>query len=211
MNAPLTSELMARLQGGPMERIGSALGLSPAQTHQAVSTALPLLLGALGRNARQPDGAQSLFSALQRDHRGLDIGTVLGSAVGGGGQGGQIVGHLFGARAPVAANQVASVAGLDQGRADDLIRMLAPAVMAFVARRTFGDADGPEPTPDGLGRALADEEAHVRSRGGTAGGLLSLLDQDGDGGLGLGDLGGLVGGSGLSARTAEMRTPRHRL
>ena len=68
---------------------------------------LPLLLGALGRNAEGPQGAQSLLGALQRDHMdaaapaaqgigGLDLGGLLGSVLGGGmaggaGQGGDAV------------------------------------------------------------------------------------------------------------------------
>ena len=91
MNAPLTTDLLRALQGPQMEQIGQQLGLSPQQAGGAVSAALPLLLGALGRNAQQPGGAQSLYSALERDHAGLDMGSVLGSVLGGGGQGDAII------------------------------------------------------------------------------------------------------------------------
>ena len=60
MNAPLTSDLLRELQGPQMAQIGQQLGLSPSQASGAISAALPLLLGAMGRNARQPGGAQSL-------------------------------------------------------------------------------------------------------------------------------------------------------
>lgn len=46
------------------------LGTSPAQPQDAVGAALSLLLGALGRNAAQPQGAMDLFGALQRNHSG---------------------------------------------------------------------------------------------------------------------------------------------
>lgn len=53
--------------------------------------------------------------------------------------------------------------------------------------------------PGGLGAVLGREQAQVRQQGGVGGDLLgSLLDQDGDGQVGLGDLikigGGLLGG-----------------
>ena len=49
----------------------------------ALAGALPLLLGALGRNASQPAGAESLFGALERDHAGSsDLGGLLGSVLG---------------------------------------------------------------------------------------------------------------------------------
>ena len=84
----LTDDLLRQLQGQPLEQMSSQLGLSPSQTAGAVSAALPLLMGALGRNTSQPQGAEALFGALQRDHAGgggLDIGSVLGAVLGGGG------------------------------------------------------------------------------------------------------------------------------
>ena len=54
----LTDELYSQLQGAPLQRISQQLGVEPQQADQAVSAALPMLLGALGRNASQSDGAQ---------------------------------------------------------------------------------------------------------------------------------------------------------
>ena len=76
----LTDQLMTQLQGAPLQQLARQVGLDPAQAGTAVNAALPLLLGALGRNAASSEGA----GALQRDHAGLDIGSVLGSVLGGG-------------------------------------------------------------------------------------------------------------------------------
>ena len=56
MNSPasLVDELMAQLQGAPLQQMAQQLGTSPEQTEGAVGAALPLLLGTLGRNAAQP-------------------------------------------------------------------------------------------------------------------------------------------------------------
>ena len=86
MNQPLlTEELLAQLQGAPLQQLSRQLGTDPDQTGNAVAAALPLLLGALGRNSAQPQGAQALYGALQRDHGGgMDLGSVLGAVLGGG-------------------------------------------------------------------------------------------------------------------------------
>ena len=209
MNAPasLTEELLSQLQGAPLQQIADQLGTNPSQAQSAVSAALPMLLGALGRNAAQPQGAADLFGALQRDHVGRaagsgGLGDLLGSALGGMGGGGaegaadgaSILGHMLG------GNQQSAEAGLGQAsglgaNAGQLLQILAPIVMAFLAQRAqAGGMDA-----GGLGAVLGREQAQVRQQGGVGGDLLgSLLDQDGDGQVGLGDLikigGGLLGG-----------------
>ena len=52
--ATLTDDLASQLQGVPVQQVARQLGIDPSQAASAVSTALPLLMGALGRNASQP-------------------------------------------------------------------------------------------------------------------------------------------------------------
>ena len=209
MNAPasLTEELLSQLQGAPLQQIADQLGTNPSQAQSALSAALSMLLGALGRNAAQPQGAADLFGALQRDHVGRaagsgGLGDLLGSVLGGMGGGGaggaadgaSILGHILG------GNQQRAEAGLGQAtglgaNAGQLLQILAPIVMAFLAQRA--EAGGMD--AGGRGAVLGREQAQVRQQGGVGGDLLgSLLDQDGDGQVGLGDLikigGGLLGG-----------------
>ncbi|HAJ13088.1 MAG: DUF937 domain-containing protein [Hydrogenophaga sp.] len=195
--AGLTDELFAQLQGAPLQQIARQLGTSTDQTRDAVGAALPLLLGALGRNAAQPQGAQALFGALQRDHAGgagVDLGGLLGALLGGGAapaqparasDGAAILGHIFGGALGQAESGLGRATGLDSNKVGSLLQMLAPIVMSFLAQRASGgglDASG-------LGSALGQERQRVQQRGGAAGDLLgSLLDQDGDGQVGLSDL-----------------------
>ncbi|MEG3000443.1 MAG: DUF937 domain-containing protein [Comamonas sp.] len=210
MNASqsLVDELMSQLQGAPMQQMAQQLGVDSVQAQSAVGAALPLLLGTLGHNASQPQGAADLLGALQRDHsaampQGLGglgdlLGSVLGGAQGGGaglGGGADILGHIFG------GNQQRAEAGLGQatglgGNAGNLLQMLAPIVMAFLANRVqSGGLDA-----GGLGQALGQERARAQADGGLGGGLLgSLLDQDGDGQVGIGDL-FKIGGAFLGGR-----------
>lgn len=201
MNTPdstplLAEQLMQQLQGAPLQDISRQLGTGHAETQSAVAMALPMLLGALGRNAQDAQGAESLFGALQRDHMpaapqpAMDLGGLLGSLLGGGGAalggdaGAAILGHIFGGsreRAESALGQ-STGQGVDAGR---LLQMLAPIVMSFLAQRVnSGGMDA-----GGLGQMLGQERARAQGTGTPGGDLLgSLLDQDGDGQVGLGDL-----------------------
>ena len=200
--AQLTNDLSAQLQGAPASQLAQQLGITQEQSSAAISAALPLILGALGRNASQPQGAQSLFGALQKDHAGMDIGSVRGAVLGGSQarqtDGAGILGHIFGGNQTRAEAGIAQATGLGQGQAGQLLKMLAPIVMAYLARRVMS---GGTATQGGgaqaLGGLLGQEQQQIRQEGGLGGGLLgAVLDQDGDGQLGLGDLmklGGLFG------------------
>ena len=204
MNASssLVSELLAQLQGARLQQLAQQLGTDTAQTQEAVSAALPMMLGALGQNAAQPQGAQALLGALQRDHAGggMDLGGLLGSLLGRGGSasaapdGAAILGHIFGGNQQRAETGLGQATGLG-ANAGQLLTLLAPIVMAFLAQRVqAGGMDA-----GSLGQTLDQERERVQQQGGLGGGLLgSLLDQDGDGQVGMGDLlkmgGSLLGG-----------------
>lgn len=186
----LTDELLSQLQGAPLQQVSQQLGLDSRQAAGAVSAALPLLLGALGNNAARPQGAEALFGALQDNHSGLDIGGVLGAVLGGGSSpatnGAGILGHIFGGNQGRAEAGLAQATGLGGERAGQLLRILAPVVMAYLAQRLSA---GDQVDAGGLGHLLGEERQQVVQQGGVAGGLLgSLLDQDGDGQLGVSDL-----------------------
>lgn len=195
----LSDQLMQHLQGAPLQQIAGQLGIGADQARSAAAMAVPLLLGAMGRNAQQPQGAQALFGALQRDHvpaAGLDWGSLAGALLGGrgAGDGGAILGHILGGRREQAEAGLGQATGLG-GNAGQFLSLLAPLVMAFLAQRVQAGGLG----ADGLGGMLGREQSQVRQGGSPAGDLLSrVLDQDGNGRVDLGDLlkvgGSLLGG-----------------
>ncbi|MCC8443719.1 DUF937 domain-containing protein [Xanthomonas cannabis] len=190
-SASLTDQLAAQLQGPQLQQLAGRLGIAPEQAQSAVQTALPLLMGALSRNSQQAGGTDALLGALQRDHAASpDIGSLLGSLLGGPASGASangagIVGHLFGDKAPQAAAGLGQATGLETSKASQLLQLLAPIVMAYLAKRFLG---GNTATASQLGPALAQEHQQVRTNSGAGGLLTSVLDQDGDGQLGLGDV-----------------------
>ena len=209
MSSSLTDQLFEQLQGAPLQQIAQQLGAGQAQTAGAITAALPLLLGALGRNASQPQGAEALFGALQNDFSGAgDLGGLLGAVLGGAQSrqtyGAGILGHVLGSQLPRAEAGLGQASGLDNDKAGQLMKILAPIVLAFLARQMFQNKGAGGLAQQGanaqvLGSILGQEQQQVRQQGGLGGGLLgAVLDQDGDGQLGLGDLlkigGGLLGG-----------------
>jgi hypothetical protein len=200
----ITDDLFSRLQDGHIPRIGEQLGISPAQAQSAVAAALPLLVGALGRNAQQPQGASSLFDALGR-HAGVGVGNAMASALGGSGEGDSILGHIFGRNQHTASEGLGTTTGLGSDKAGALLRLLAPVVMAYLAKKMYerrhaNDAattpaaipsatDAPSSTA--LSSMLGRENVHIAQQGGVGSRLLNaVLDRDHDGHVDFSDLAG---------------------
>lgn len=223
MDANLLDDLLAQFQGGASEQIAKQLGTDSSTASNAISAALPMIVGALGRNAESPQGASDLLGALQRDHSGgdaMDFGGLMGSLLGGGQSGGAaggvgdllggllggapatrqlngsgILGHIFGGSQARAEAGLGQASGLDSGKAGSLLKMLAPMVMSFLANKvSASNLDA-----GGLGQVLGAERSRAQSQGGIGGALMNaVLDQDGDGDVDLSDLlkmgGSLLGG-----------------
>jgi hypothetical protein len=193
-----------QLSGSNLTQLSQQIGADEATTSQAVQAALPMLLGGLARNASRPDGAASLGDALT-EHRGTgamqNLGGLLGNAESGKGAG--ILGHIFGGKRETVENGVGQATGLKQQQVGKLLMVLAPIVMAALARRQQAHQDqevpvpgastipgGPAGLPDILQREA--QEAQQRAPSGL-GGLMGMLDRDGDGNP-LNDLGRMLGG-----------------
>ena len=202
-SSSLSQRLLQQLQGGGIEQIAQQLGTDHGQTQSAVASVLPLLMGALGRNAQQPGGADALLGALQRDHAGtssgsgFDLGGLLGSVLGGGNStaqtdGAGILGHIFGGNADQATTGVSQATGLDSSKSSQLLQLLAPIVMSFLAQHFLQKGNGDSAQ---LGQALGQEHQNAEAQGGLSALLGGTLDRDGDGQVGASDL--LKIGSGL--------------
>lgn len=192
----MSQGLLDQLKGQPMNLISRELGLTPTTAANVVTAALPLLIGALGRNSRRPGGARNLFDALDRDHKGQDPQSVLGSAVAGGQKGERILRHVFGAREPVATQALATAGGVAPDHAQRLLRWLAPVAMAYVARQVFerrqrapSTPPRSEPNEDSLREQLEQEQQQLEAKDGVGRRLLNaVLDRNHDGRIDFSDL-----------------------
>ena len=171
--------LTQQLGGSMMDQLGQQIGGDTAGTSKAVAAALPMLVGALARNAAKPEGATALANALDNDHDGGLLDN-LGGFLGGGGNvddGNGILKHMLGGkRGPIEA-ALGQSSGLSAGAIGKLLPMLAPILMGALgqAKRTQGlDAGG---LASMLGGASRQAEASMPQLGG----LARMLGADGDG------------------------------
>jgi len=200
----LMQSVLDALQPQQVEAMSRRLGTSAPQTERAIQAALPLLIGQMARNSAQPQGAESLQRALERDHApaAMDgLMGVLGSVMGGGrsargndaiSDGLGILGHVFGQRQERVAQSVGRVGGMDGQQSSQLLAMLAPVVMAALARMMQNRGGG----ASALGGLLGNENQAL-GQGGSGGLLGAVLDRDGDGDVDVADLlgnGQLLGG-----------------
>lgn len=176
-----------RQQLGPdtIQQMSQTLGADPSATQNAVSLALPTIIGGLSRNAAEPQGAAALDNALNaHDGSILDnLGGLLGAASGatggggaGGGIGGAILGHIFGGkRAPVEAG-VGRASGLNGAQVAQLMAMLAPIVMGVLGRMKRSSNLDANRLPEVLQQSREQGERETPGLGG-------LLDANNDGSI----------------------------
>jgi len=216
----LAQSLLSSFDARSITTIAQQLGVSPRQAGSAIEAALPILLGQLSQNASTPQGAQALLGAVQRDHapsQGLDLGGLLGSVLGGLGgaqpaqpqnralDGMAILGHIFGGGSPQAAQkQAPQVPGLDGATSAKLLAILAPLVLSALGKLTQGGSSANAGGGLDLGSLAGILGGASRALGGgqqqssTGGGILNaVLDKDGDGQIGIGEIFGAAQSLGL--------------
>jgi len=184
--------IMNLLNGGlgqsVIDGITRQTGASKEETQAVVNNALPTLFGALQQKASSGEGAQGILNAINSKHDGGILDNLSGffgnddTADGNG-----ILGHVLGEKRGAVEQSISSKTGVSSGTVSKIMAMLAPIVMGFIGKqsRNSNVSDGNGLT-DLLGGLLG-------SQGGS-GALGGLLDQNGDGKLGMDDVSGMLGG-----------------
>ncbi|TQF74236.1 DUF937 domain-containing protein [Rhodococcus spelaei] len=190
-------ELLSQI---PISQIAAKLGVDEATATTAVKSAIPTLVGGLEANAQDPAGAASLENALQKhsDPAFLEGGVDLDQVDAADGQ--KIVANVFGDSTDQVVSALGGVGGAGgSSLVGKLLPMLAPIVLAFVAKQMSGNKGGAAATQaqsggGGIGDLLGGLLGGGQSGGGL-GNVLGGLLGGGQSGGGLGDLlGGLLGG-----------------
>ena len=189
----MVEDILGQIGTGGLEQIGSQLGVDSSQASDLVSSALPALLGGLSQNSATPDGASALLGALGKHQAGSASSTdLLGGLDLDDGQ--KILGHVLGGNQEAVVNHIA---GGDRSKGSMLMQLLpilAPLVMQWLAGRQSGDGLD----AGGLGGLLAGEAKNTQAGGIDIGGILDMLGGGSGGGAAdiLGDvLGGATGRS----------------
>jgi hypothetical protein len=186
--------LEAQLGPDTIQKMSAQIGTDTAATSNAISMALPILLGGLSRNAGNADGAVALDNALTAHDGGIldNLGALLGS----GGAGSAILSHIFGSRRTPVEQGVSRATGMNAQQVAQLLMMLAPLVMGVLGRMKRQQGVGAEQLPEVLGQANLD----MARQSPAVGDLSRILDSNHDGQIaddiariGSSVLGGLLG------------------
>lgn len=166
--------LESQLGPDTIQRISTQLGTDTAATSDAISMALPILLGGLSKNAADAEGSAALDQALTEHGDGIldNLGSLLGSGVGA-----AILGHILGSRRGAVQDGVARATGLNAQQVAQLMTLLAPIVMAVLGRMKREKNIGADELPVVLGQANLD----MARQSAAVGDLSRILDSDKDG------------------------------
>jgi hypothetical protein len=168
--------LDAQLGPDAIEKMSAQLGTDRAATSNAISMAVPILLGGLTKNVANAEGAAALDSALTA-HDGDILDNIGALLRGGGGGAAAILGHILGSRRTPVEEGLGRATGLNAQQIGNLLMMLAPLVMGVLGRMKRERSIGAEKLPEVLGEASLD-----MSRQSPAVGALSrILDSNHDG------------------------------
>ncbi len=177
-----------------IDGVSEQTGQPADKTADVLSMAMPLLLGAMKKNASDPQGASGLMNALNSKHSGGILDNLGGLFQGGVNDsvlndGAGILGHVLGNKQPIVENALSQKSGVDAGTVAQILKIAAPIVMGYLGRQkaqsNVSDADG---LTSLLGSMLGGQPRQNQSL------ITSLIDADGDGSV-LDDVAGMVLGT----------------
>ncbi|HKL35060.1 MAG TPA: DUF937 domain-containing protein [Salegentibacter sp.] len=158
------------------EKVTSALGM-----------ALPLILGAMKRNTKDPEGAKSLDKALQDEkHNGEVLENLQQKETEElTGEGNKILNHVLGSRRSSISKTIAGALNMDETSVNKVLEMSAPVVMGLLGQQKRKDNVGASGLSDLLGSVMGSNSSHDQSL------VETLLDANGDGNV-IDDVAGMV-------------------
>lgn len=185
INSPMGKQLISGVAG--------QTGQPENKTADVLAMAMPLLMGAMKKNASTPGGAQGLMNALSSKHDG-GILDNLGGLFGGGvdqsvmDDGAGILGHVFGGKQNQVENALSSKSGIDAGSIGQILKIAAPIVLGYLGKQTKQqNVSSPEALNGLLGGLMGGNSSANKQQS-----LIeSFLDSDGDGSI-MDDLAGMV-------------------
>ena len=189
----LTDLLNSDLGKQIIATVGQQAGTSESETSSVLSSALPTLVNAMQNNASSEQGAGGLLGALLGGkHDGGLLDNLSGLLSNGGfdtEDGGKILGHVLGGDQTNIESHLSQNTGVSSDKISMILKIAAPLLMAYLANKAkSSNVQNGTDLGGLLGGLLGggqNQEAEAPSMGDSI--LTSVLDQDGDGQLGMGD------------------------
>lgn len=174
-----------------VSQLTKSVGADSNQVKKAVELGLPMLMQAMGNNAKTPQGAASLAKALDQ-HKDDSLDDVMGFLKGVDiNDGKKILGHVFNQKTQTVQKNLAAQTGMSSNQVENLLAQLAPIVLGALGKEKSQkgvDANGLTsmiPMLTGLlGSGSNNDILGMASK---------LLDADGDGDI-MDDVSNLIGG-----------------
>ncbi|HET8804780.1 MAG TPA: DUF937 domain-containing protein, partial [Aequorivita sp.] len=161
----LSSDLGKQLISGA----SSQTGQPEEKTANVLSMALPVILGAMQRNAATPAGAQSLNNALEDNRHDGSILDQLSGLLGNGADsnllndGAGILKHVLGGNQQNVEQNISKTSGVDAGSVAQIIKMAAPILMGILGTQKRKDNVGESGIGELLGSVLGKNTDHDKS------------------------------------------------
>jgi hypothetical protein len=162
--------------------VAGSTGNDSDKTSSVLTMALPVLMKAMERNAKTPEGAQGLMSALSGKHDGGILDNLDGLFGGGVDDavkqdGAGILKHVLGSKQQGVEQVIGQKAGIDAGSVANILKVAAPILMGFLAKQKNEQNVGSSGDLTGLlGGLLGGSNAATEQSF-----LEKMLDADGDG------------------------------
>lgn len=163
------------------------------KTSQLLSMALPLIMGAINRNANNSQGASGLMNALNQKHDGSILDNLGGFFEGGVSQnqkddGMGILGHVFGGSKNNVVNALSQKSGVDSDSVMQMLQVVAPLVLGYLGKQK--NSNNIQST-DGLSSLIGGMMGSNGSNKNQQSMIESILDGNNDGSI-LDDVAGMV-------------------
>jgi hypothetical protein len=187
----LNSDIGRQIIGG----VSQETNQSTDKTAQVVSMALPLLMGAMKRNAATPEGAQGLLSALNNSkHDGSMLDNLSGLFGGGVNEevkqdGLGILGHVLGGSQNNVVSALSNKSGVDTDSVMKILTVVAPIVLQYLGKQKRTQKVESTSGLDGLLGGMLGGGRKKQAKQQSL--IEKLLDGDGDGSI-VDDIAGMV-------------------
>ena len=171
-------DLLSQLDDDHIKQISDQIGADPAQTRSAIEAASPMLLAGMAQTTQQPDGQAALLGALDTHGGGLldNLRDMLGA---GGAADGGILDKVLGRTRPSVEGGVQETSGLNGDQTKKLLAMLAPIVIAMLAKRRANNTN-PAPIDAQIRDEAQTAQDHAQrgspGRGGILGKILNHVE-----------------------------------
>ncbi len=179
-----------------IDGVSKQTGQPADKTGNLLNMAMPVLMGAMQRNASTPEGASNLLGAITGKHSGGILDNLSGLFSNGveeniTNDGANILGHILGNKQPAVENALSQKSGIDIGSVSQILKVAAPILMGVLGKQAsqnnVSDTNGLSGMLGGfLGGGSGSKEQSL---------IESFLDADGDGSV-LDDVAGMFFNSG---------------